>query len=255
MRDQEKPTETSAGRSESAAGPKAARRGQDAKDGKDGKTGLTGVARAERAYHHGDLRAALLAAAEHEVVENGVVGFSLRAAARRAHVSHAAPAHHFASAAGLLAALKDAGFARMAAAIARRMAAADATPTARLAAAGKAYVAFAREHPQLFRLMFTCQPGEAAHAPDAPPDASGHAFGQLETCIVDVLGPDADARQVATGVAAAWGLVHGLACLITDGVATFMQPGGPQDGQGIVDGTIDGLAATLREGVRGRRPG
>eukprot|EP01036_Dinobryon_divergens_P003443 gene3443-4542_t len=55
-----------------------------------------------RSYHHGDLRAALLAAAEDELAARGVEGFSLRQVAKRAGVSHAAPAHHFGDAAGLL---------------------------------------------------------------------------------------------------------------------------------------------------------
>jgi AcrR family transcriptional regulator len=50
---------------------------------------------ARRSYHHGDLRAALLAAAERELAANGVESFTLRGCARRAGVSHAAPAHHF----------------------------------------------------------------------------------------------------------------------------------------------------------------
>ena len=50
---------------------------------------------AERAYHHGDLRAALIEAAEAVIAERGVDNFSLREAARRAGVSPAAPAHHF----------------------------------------------------------------------------------------------------------------------------------------------------------------
>ena len=59
----------------------------------------------DRKYHHGDLRAALLAAAEAELAERGVEAFSLRQVAKRAGVSHAAPAHHFGDAQGLLTAL------------------------------------------------------------------------------------------------------------------------------------------------------
>jgi AcrR family transcriptional regulator len=49
----------------------------------------------ERSYHHGDLRRSLLVAAEAELEEKGIEGFSLRGCAKRAGVSHAAPAHHF----------------------------------------------------------------------------------------------------------------------------------------------------------------
>src|SRR5687768_5541186 len=66
-----------------------------------------------RAYHHGDLQAALIAAAEDVLAEKGVSGFSLREAARRAGVSPAAPAHHFKDARGLLTAVAARGFQRL----------------------------------------------------------------------------------------------------------------------------------------------
>ena len=59
-------------------------------------------------YHHGDLRAALIAAAEAELIEKGADAFSLRGTAKRAGVSHAAPAHHFRDANALLDALAEA---------------------------------------------------------------------------------------------------------------------------------------------------
>jgi AcrR family transcriptional regulator len=63
-------------------------------------------------YHHGDLRAALLAAGEAVLTETGVEGFSLRLVAKRVGVSHSAPAHHFGDAQGLLTALAAEGFRR-----------------------------------------------------------------------------------------------------------------------------------------------
>ncbi len=60
---------------------------------------------AKQPYHKGDLPALLLKAAEEELSENGLERFSLRAAAKRANVSHAAPAHHFKDMTGLLSAL------------------------------------------------------------------------------------------------------------------------------------------------------
>ena len=83
-------------------------------------------------YHHGDLRAALLAAAETELDERGVESFSLRGVARRAGVSHAAPAHHFRDVRGLLTALAAEGFARFLAAQRAREAAAGADPHNRM---------------------------------------------------------------------------------------------------------------------------
>ena len=64
-----------------------------------------------RGYHHGDLREALVTAGRKLVEEKGIRGFTLRECARRAEVSHAAPAHHFASMGDLLAELVCRGFA------------------------------------------------------------------------------------------------------------------------------------------------
>ncbi|MGL5012504.1 MAG: TetR/AcrR family transcriptional regulator, partial [Paracoccaceae bacterium] len=113
----------------------------------------------EKPYHHGDLRAALLAAAEAELADHGIEAFSLRQVAKRAGVSHAAPAHHFGDANGLLTALAAEGFRQFAAAQAAREAQADKAPRAQMIAAGLGYVDFAMARPALFRLM---------HASDRP---------------------------------------------------------------------------------------
>src|SRR5579875_3424668 len=105
-------------------------------------------------YHHGDLRNALLAAAEAILEREGLNGLTLRAVARAGGVSHAAPAHHFGDLTGLLSELAAAGFRRLAERFDAAMAASGAEPDARLAAMGRAYVAFARAHPGLFTLMF-----------------------------------------------------------------------------------------------------
>ncbi|NRB03591.1 MAG: TetR family transcriptional regulator, partial [Rhodobacteraceae bacterium] len=63
-------------------------------------------------YHHGDLRAALIEAGLQELEATGTEAFSLRKVARRAGVSHAAPAHHFGDVTGLLTALAAEGFRR-----------------------------------------------------------------------------------------------------------------------------------------------
>ena len=65
-------------------------------------------------YHHGDLPAALRAATAQLVSEKGPSGFSLREVARRAGVSHAAPAHHFGDAEGMLTSVAAEGFAKLA---------------------------------------------------------------------------------------------------------------------------------------------
>ena len=83
-------------------------------------------------YHHGDLRAVLLHAAEAELAERGIEAFSLRSVAKRAGVSHAAPAHHFGDTGGLLTALAAQGYQQFLAAQAAREAVAEANPQAQL---------------------------------------------------------------------------------------------------------------------------
>ena len=162
-----------------------------------------------RPYHHGDLRAALLAAAEAELTEAGVERFSLRSVAKRAGVSHAAPAHHFGDAGGLLTALAAEGFRQFLAAQARREAVAASDPRAQLVAAGLGYVDFAMARPAIFRLLF------GSERPDfADPDL-GHAAQAAYLHLVDQV--QAAGGQSAADEAAVWAIAHGLADLLAAG--------------------------------------
>ncbi|WP_206682588.1 TetR/AcrR family transcriptional regulator [Paragemmobacter straminiformis] len=162
----------------------------------------------EKRYHHGDLRAALLDAAEAELAERGVEGFSLRQVARRAGVSHAAPAHHFTDAKGLLTALAAEGFHRFLAAQASREARAAPDPRAQLLAAGLGYVDFALARPALFRLMFGSDRADFSN-PDLDA-ASDAAYGHLMAQVAAIGGNQTDA-------AAVWSCAHGLADLLSAG--------------------------------------
>jgi AcrR family transcriptional regulator len=163
----------------------------------------------DRPYHHGDLRSALLRAAEDEIAAHGVEGFSLRAVARRAGVSHAAPAHHFGDADGLLTALAAEGFRRfLAAQVAREAAAPADDPVARLMATGLGYVDFAMARPALFRLIFgSSRPDHTA--PDLQ-EASQAAYDHLVALVAATGRTEADAMGV-------WAMAHGLADLIVSG--------------------------------------
>src|SRR5262245_29389962 len=111
-------------------------------------------------YHHGDLRRALILAARRILEHEGLAGLSLRAAAREAGVSQAAPYHHFKDKDALLGAVAAEGFDALAEAMRTRMAACR-DPASTLSAAGEGYVAFAVANPALFQLMF----GAAMRAP------------------------------------------------------------------------------------------
>jgi AcrR family transcriptional regulator len=162
------------------------------------------------AYHHGDLRPALLDAAVALIGEVGLPALSLRECARRAGVSHAAPYRHFADKEALLLAIAEQGFEWLADAAEAAMAKRTA-PDERLDAYGVAYVRFAAEHPVHHRVMFSASLGVTAkeHAGD------DRAFDLLLAAARDVVGDSgADPLEAAL---AAWSLPHGLTMLILDG--------------------------------------
>lgn len=106
-----------------------------------------------RPYHHGDLRSALLASAEHTLREKGTGALSLRELARDTGVSHAAPGRHFKDKQALLDALALTGYDRMA--LALEAADDPALPLRpRLTALARAYLGFALDNTALLELMY-----------------------------------------------------------------------------------------------------
>jgi AcrR family transcriptional regulator len=157
-------------------------------------------------YHHGDLRAVILAEAAVLVAERGADGISLRELARAAGVSHAAPAHHFTDRRGLFTALAAEGFRLLAGALA------DARPE--FIDAAKAYVRFALDHPGHYAVMF-----DRSLYDDTDPglvEAEGAAGEELNRGVSTLT--DAKAAADPEGAAlAAWSLVHGFALLWLNG--------------------------------------
>ena len=161
-------------------------------------------------YHHGDLHQALLAAAEAELAETGLEAFSLRRVARRAGVSHAAPAHHFGDAAGLLTALAAEGYRQFILSMQAKQALAAPDPQAQMVAAGLGYIAFATERTALFRLIFSSSRPDFRAADLA--DQSGRAFQHLTGLVTARTG-----GQDPVDVASVWAMAHGLADLMASG--------------------------------------
>src|SRR5205823_396278 len=116
-----------------------------------------------RPYHHGDLRRALVDAARRILEAEGPTALSLRAVAREAGVSPAAPYHHFKDKAELLDAIAAEGWQMLDASMAK--AKREAEPRNKLNALGIAYVCFARENPALYRVMY-----DAARDKEALPE-------------------------------------------------------------------------------------
>jgi len=170
----------------------------------------------EKTYHHGDLAAALVEAAEAVLTERGVEGFTLRECARRAGVSHAAPAHHFGDAKGLLTEVAALGFERL---TAFEQKARDAeTPENRLLGTGLGYVRFALSHPAQFQLMF--QKGLVDHANERFAIASRAAFDVFIETYMDLNGvtfPEGMFKDSDPSVLREWALVHGFATLAVQG--------------------------------------
>ena len=163
----------------------------------------------DMAYHHGDLRRTLLAAAVGEIEEHGPAALSLRDLARRAHVSHAAPAHHFGDKAGLLTALAVEGFTLLAGALRE-----TGERTGSFLEIGVTYVGFAVEHPAHFAVMFR---PDLYHTDDpAVRDARAAARASLHGGLALLCGTG---RAGDPGVAAlaAWSMMHGLATLWLSG--------------------------------------
>jgi AcrR family transcriptional regulator len=169
-------------------------------------------------HHHGSLRRALLDAVAEILREAGPEAVSLRAAARRAGVSHSAAAPHFGDLAGLLTAFVAEGSLHLAATMRRFMAEDPANP---LLAAGRGYIAFAAAHPQHFRLMF----GTAAlhHEDPVLAEARSEAFAPLRETM-RALHPGASDAALRDRLGLAWAAVHGFAALRAQGAGAKLWP-------------------------------
>jgi AcrR family transcriptional regulator len=156
-----------------------------------------------RPYHHGDLRRVLLDAAIEAITQAGPAAVSLRDLARRAGVSHAAPAYHFGDKAGLLTAIAADGFWRLAAALREAY-----TSTGSFLEVGVAYVRFAVTNRAHFEVMFR---PELYRQHDPELTAARQASRALLYGPV-AGGTDPGPEDLRVAVAA-WSLVHGLATL------------------------------------------
>lgn len=169
-------------------------------------------------YHHGDLHDALLRAAERILEREGLAGLTLRAVAREAGVSHAAPAHHFGDLSGLLSELAAIGYGRFGAAL-NAAAATGRSPAEAGLARGRAYVEFARIHPAMYQLMFSAERLDMTNpvlrqAADASFSGLLAAAGQNRH---EAIAGDELTLDQAADVTRIWALVHGFAMLLIDG--------------------------------------
>ena len=174
----------------------------------------------DKPYHHGDLRQSLLEAGLKIVREEGREAVTLRGVARRAGVSHAAPYHHFPDKAALMEALAAEAFGRFTRILRATWRQSPSPPLAGLAALGEAYINFALDYPEEFRLM---------HLPDLRRFGEGEsspvsmAAGEAHRVLREAVEACQQAGQIPQGdpdpyALTAWSGVHGLAVLLLDGL-------------------------------------
>jgi AcrR family transcriptional regulator len=156
----------------------------------------------ERPYHHGNLAAAAVAAAEQEIAEHGIAEASLRKVADRAGVSHTAVGKRFGDKAGLLAAVAAEGY--------RVLGEGLAAVAGDIRAMGRAYVEFAVRRPALFAVMF--QP--TVYRADDPGVVEARA--STTRLLRQGVGQPADSPTSAAAFGA-WAFVHGIAGLVLGG--------------------------------------
>ncbi len=191
-----------------------------------------------RPYHHGNLRPALLSAAERTVAQRGAQALSLRELAREIGVSHAAPRRHFPDRQSLLDALAEAGFERLGNEL--RRAVADAGPSfdARLHALSQAYITFATRHAALLELMFA---GKQRAGADGVHESADRAFAIALAVFAEAQAsgelPPGDPGQVAI---VAFATLQGLAAMANGGMIDDAPVGD------VVTDAIDALLNGMR---------
>ncbi|QOZ08612.1 TetR/AcrR family transcriptional regulator [Bradyrhizobium sp. CCBAU 51765] len=206
------------GKSETARNPRTPKKTSSAAKAQARPARRPAAARTETPYHHGALREALLKAAERVLERDGLGGLTLRAVAREAGVSHAAPTHHFGDLTGLLSELAAVGFRQFNAAMAS--ACDDATtPLERALARPKAYVVYAQAHPGMYGIMFRTE--RLDYSRPSLHEAAEASFAGLANAIgmmrQEQISEDALTLTQGAAIARAWSMVHGFTMLLLDG--------------------------------------
>lgn len=168
------------------------------------------------AYHHGDLRAALLKTATEMIAEQGMESLTLRELSKRIGVSRTAPYRHFSGKSTLLAAVAEEGFKRLYHKMQAAMKPAEGDIILQFQKMGFAYVQYAVENPTHFRLMFSCEAENQAQDPTI--ETAGESVFDL---LVETIKKGQEQGQFKPGeplelAYVAWSAVHGLATLIVE---------------------------------------
>lgn len=185
-------------------------------------------------YHHGNLKSALITAADDIIREKGIEGFSLRECARRAGVSIGAPAHHFGSVTGLLTEVALLGYAGLGESLNGVITTED--PAKDLQQLALSYVRFALAHPGRFRLMF--RPDLVNRDDPRYTQASTVALSGFAASIARRKN-EADNHMADLFVV--WSSIHGMANLVIDGKVRYLFGGA--SGEEFVASILPGVLA------------
>jgi len=167
----------------------------------------------ENSYHHGDLKNALIAAGVEILAHEGIGALSLRSVARKAGVSHSAPYAHFTDKLALIAAISTEGFRRLDTQLEAAARAHAGDPGQQLMACGRAYIRFALNERDIFKIMFSGileQEKEYAEFVEISQATSKLLMEVVSACqVAGIL------RQGPPELSAViiWGQVHGLVSL------------------------------------------
>lgn len=211
-----------------------------------------GSASETKAYHHGNLREALVETSLEILERDGVAGLGLRAAARAAGVSQTAPYHHFDGKEGLLAAVAALGFREQKGEqqrIAEESARLGRSAADAVLELGVGYVRFARKSPELFKLMFGPEISDRSKHPELA-EAYAAAYTSIEDAtrerMIELRG-EAPPEDLVVEVASAWSTVHGLATLLIDGRLRPGESAMPEEDE-LVRRVIGRFSSTLVNG-------
>lgn len=201
------------------------------------------------AYHHGNLPLVLREHAAAVLAEQGLATFSLREVARRAGVSHAAPAHHFGGVKGLLTAVAAEGFRLLSVACKDALDAVGPDPTARFSAVGHAYVSLWKTHPGYCQVMFRYDVIDVED-PELR-DRSTDAYTILEAT-TRAVGGNIDVKTVQRSALLWWSAVHGLTQLeMTFATVSTKISGEPEPV--TTEELVEEFAAIVLHGIGQRR--
>jgi AcrR family transcriptional regulator len=171
----------------------------------------------KKTYHHGDLKNALITAGVEILAKDGVSGLSLRKVASRAGVSHTAPYSHFADKQALIAAISTEGFRQLYERVSAVVEEYKTTPSRQLIEVAWAYVQFALDDRDRFKVMFSGVLEKEKEYPEFVAESQRNF--QLVKMTVEANQAAGVLRSGPSDLAAlsAWGIIHGFVMLLLEG--------------------------------------